>query len=106
MNLKLSVALLFFLSIVLVKAQADTTKIKSYADQVMVRVNLDTNIENYIFTEGPEDKPLETILQSIIKSGPHFPLITELSVPPFHSHQASFPGIMMTSLKGPVHILI
>jgi len=61
LNLKSSIALLFFLSIVLVKAQADTTKIKSYADQVMVRVNLDTNIENYIFTEGPEDNPLETI---------------------------------------------
>ncbi|PIF43864.1 uncharacterized protein DUF4421 [Chryseobacterium sp. 52] len=44
------------------KAQIDTAKIKSYADQVMVRVNIDTNIERYVFTEGPEDKPLETIL--------------------------------------------
>ncbi|UHO38368.1 DUF4421 family protein [Chryseobacterium capnotolerans] len=37
-----------------VNAQRDTTDIKSYADQVMIRANLDTNIESYIFTEGEE----------------------------------------------------
>lgn len=34
------------------KAQSDTTNTKSYADQVMIRVNLDTNIENYVFSAG------------------------------------------------------
>ncbi|MBO9692481.1 DUF4421 family protein [Chryseobacterium sp.] len=34
------------------KAQSDTTNTKSYADQVMIRVNLDTNIENYVFSSG------------------------------------------------------
>ncbi|MBB6371244.1 DUF4421 family protein [Chryseobacterium shigense] len=61
--MRLKSAIVFLCSLVasLLKAQTDTAKIKSYADQVMVRVNLDTNIENYIFTEGPEDKPIETI---------------------------------------------
>lgn len=53
---------IFSMVTILARAQTDTTKIKSYADQVMVRVNFDTNIENYVYTEGPEDKPLETIL--------------------------------------------
>lgn len=53
---------IFSMVTILAKAQIDTTKIKSYADQVMVRVNFDTNIENYVYTEGPEDKPSETIL--------------------------------------------
>ncbi|PWN68692.1 DUF4421 domain-containing protein [Chryseobacterium phosphatilyticum] len=34
------------------KAQSDTANIKSYADQVMIRANLDTNIESYVFSEG------------------------------------------------------
>lgn len=45
---------LFLLLATQVNAQRDTTDIKSYADQVMVRANLDTNIESYIFTEGEE----------------------------------------------------
>lgn len=44
------------------KAQTDSTKIKSYADQVMIRVNLDTNIENYTFSEGGEENLNQTIL--------------------------------------------
>ncbi len=44
--------LLFFLLITQINAQTDTTDIKSYADQVMIRANLDTNIESYIFKEG------------------------------------------------------
>lgn len=44
------------------KAQRDSTKIKSYADQVMIRVNFDTNIENYTFSEGGEDNLKQTIL--------------------------------------------
>lgn len=62
MSPKSAALFLFFLVTAMVNAQTDTAKIKSYADQVMVRVNLDTNIEKYVFTEGPEDKPLETIL--------------------------------------------
>lgn len=62
MRPKSIIVFLCSLAVVLVKAQTDTAKIKSYADQVMVRVNLDTNIEKYVLTEGPEDKPLETIL--------------------------------------------
>lgn len=44
------------------KAQTDSTKIKSYADQVMIRVNFDTNIENYTFSEGGEENLNQTIL--------------------------------------------
>ncbi|KFF22543.1 DUF4421 family protein [Chryseobacterium sp. JM1] len=62
MSPKSAAVLLFFLVTVMAKAQIDTAKIKSYADQVMVRINLDTNIEKYVYTEGPEDKALETIL--------------------------------------------
>lgn len=62
MNSKaVSVFLLSLLSFYL-KAQTDSTKIKSYADQVMIRVNLDTNIENYTFSEGDEDNLKQTIL--------------------------------------------
>ncbi|SFN89418.1 protein of unknown function [Chryseobacterium oleae] len=59
MSPKSAAALLFVLVMVMAKAQTDTTKIKSYADQVMVRINLDTNIEKYVYTEGPEDKGIE-----------------------------------------------
>ncbi|UKB79729.1 DUF4421 family protein [Chryseobacterium sp. MEBOG07] len=44
------------------KAQSDTTNTKSYADQVMIRVNLDTNIESYIFSEGEGKNANKTIL--------------------------------------------
>ncbi|WP_454047828.1 DUF4421 family protein [Chryseobacterium sp. Marseille-Q8038] len=49
---KTGLFLLFSLSAFQVKAQADTANTKSYADQVMIRVNLDTNIENYVFSAG------------------------------------------------------
>jgi len=61
---KSAAVFLLFLVTLLAKAQVDSIRIKSYADQVMVRVNLDTNIDQFIFTEGPEDKPLETILMT------------------------------------------
>lgn len=64
MNPKSAAAFLFSMVSFLAKAQLDTTKIKSYADQVMVRINLDTNIDQFIFTEGPEDKPIETIFMT------------------------------------------
>lgn len=54
-------ALLFFLFAILVNAQKDTTNIKSYADQVMIRANLDTNIESFIFSEGEEGKEKQQI---------------------------------------------
>ncbi|AZA78557.1 DUF4421 domain-containing protein [Chryseobacterium sp. G0186] len=44
-----------------VNAQKDTTDIKSYADQVMIRANLDTNIESYVFSEGEEGNQTEQI---------------------------------------------
>lgn len=62
MNLKTVTALLFSFAVTWASAQTDTTTIKSYADQVMVRVNFDTNIEKYIFTEGPEENAKETSL--------------------------------------------
>ncbi|MDR6548727.1 hypothetical protein J2810_004817 [Chryseobacterium rhizosphaerae] len=34
------------------RAQGDTANIRSYTDQVMVRSNIDTNIESYIFSQG------------------------------------------------------
>ncbi|KAA2221572.1 DUF4421 family protein [Chryseobacterium sediminis] len=50
--LKTGLLLLFSLFAVKGKAQSDTANTKSYADQVMIRVNLDTNIENYVFSSG------------------------------------------------------
>ncbi|TZF92778.1 DUF4421 domain-containing protein [Chryseobacterium panacisoli] len=50
--LKAGSLVLFSLFTFLVKAQSDTVNTKSYADQVMIRVNLDTNIENYVFSSG------------------------------------------------------
>ncbi|AZA91623.1 Uncharacterised protein [Chryseobacterium nakagawai] len=53
MNLRKEVFVVLFLVLAIqANAQRDTTNIKSYADQVMIRANLDTNIESYIFTEG------------------------------------------------------
>jgi hypothetical protein len=44
-----------------VNAQQDTADIKSYANQVMIRANLDTNLESYIFSEGEEGKEKQQI---------------------------------------------
>lgn len=50
--LKTGLPVLFSLFTLQVKGQSDTVNIKSYADQVMIRANLDTNIESYIFSAG------------------------------------------------------
>ncbi|CAA7392677.1 DUF4421 family protein [Chryseobacterium fistulae] len=47
---ELFVCLLFFFAL-WAKGQVDTTHIKSYSDQVMIRFNLDTNIEKYIVSD-------------------------------------------------------
>lgn len=60
--LKAGLLALFSLLATQVKAQSDTANTKSYADQVMIRVNLDTNIESYVFSEGEGKKSNETIL--------------------------------------------
>lgn len=52
---------LFLCFAVQVNAQQDTTDIKSYADQVMIRANLDTNLESYVFSEGEEGKEKQQI---------------------------------------------
>jgi len=53
LNLSQAGLIVFFLLwIAKVQAQIDTALVKSYADQVMIRANLDTNIESYIFSEG------------------------------------------------------
>ncbi|WP_123944280.1 DUF4421 family protein [Chryseobacterium sp. G0186] len=62
MNLPRLVFIVFvFLLGIPVNAQKDTTDIKSYADQVMIRANLDTNIESYVFSEGEEGNQTEQI---------------------------------------------
>lgn len=53
---------LFSLFAFQVKAQSDTANTRSYADQVMIRVNLDTNIESYIFSAGKGKDAFETTL--------------------------------------------
>lgn len=55
---------MLFLFAILSKAQTDTdtANIKSYADQVMIRANLDTNIESYVFSAGKGKDEFETIL--------------------------------------------
>ncbi|WP_374463551.1 DUF4421 family protein [Chryseobacterium sp.] len=50
--LKTGLLVLFSLFTLQVKGQSDTVNIKSYADQVMIRANLDTNIESYVFSAG------------------------------------------------------
>ncbi|GEJ45063.1 DUF4421 family protein [Chryseobacterium sp. ON_d1] len=50
--LKTGLLVSFSLFAFLLKAQSDTAGIRSYADQVMIRVNLDTNLENYVFSAG------------------------------------------------------
>lgn len=52
---------LFVCFTTLVNAQQDTADIKSYANQVMIRANLDTNLESYIFSEGEEGKEKQQI---------------------------------------------
>ncbi len=54
--------LLFFLFALQMEAQKDTALVKSYADQVMIRANLDTNIESYIFSEGEYKNANKTVL--------------------------------------------
>lgn len=48
--------LLLFLCIFYAKCQTDTTLVKSYRDQVMIRLNLDTNLEKYIISWGENNK--------------------------------------------------
>ncbi|MEJ5050829.1 DUF4421 family protein [Chryseobacterium culicis] len=43
---------MLFSCIFYAKCQTDTTLVKSYSDQVMIRLNLDTNIEKYILSQG------------------------------------------------------
>lgn len=52
---------MFVLLAIRVNAQRDTTNIKSYADQVMIRANLDTNLESFVFTEGEEGNQKQQI---------------------------------------------
>lgn len=62
MNLPRAAFILFVVLLgIPVNAQKDTADIKSYADQVMIRANLDTNIESYIFSEGEEGNQTEQI---------------------------------------------
>ncbi|RXM38504.1 hypothetical protein BOQ62_16475 [Chryseobacterium sp. CH21] len=60
--LKAGLPVLFSLFVFQVKAQSDTANTKSYADQVMIRVNLDTNIESYVFLEGEGKNANKTVL--------------------------------------------
>ncbi|WP_317126631.1 DUF4421 family protein [Chryseobacterium sp. AG363] len=48
--------LLLFSCIFYARCQTDTTLIKSYRDQVMIRLNLDTNLEKYILSQRGNDK--------------------------------------------------
>ncbi|WP_300691792.1 DUF4421 family protein [Chryseobacterium sp.] len=65
MSIPKAIFVLLFLSFAFrTKAQSDTANIKSYAEQVMIRVNLDTNIESYTFSEG-EYKDAEKTVFSI-----------------------------------------
>lgn len=62
MNLTKAVFILFFLLFAIqVRSQSDTTNVKSYTDQVMIRANIDTNIENYIFSLGEGKNETEMI---------------------------------------------
>ncbi|MBP2617244.1 DUF4421 family protein [Chryseobacterium jejuense] len=62
MNLiRVGVVVLFSLLAIRVSAQTDTTNIKSYKDQVMIRANLDTNLESFVFTEGEEGNQKQQI---------------------------------------------
>ncbi|MCJ7933938.1 MAG: DUF4421 domain-containing protein [Chryseobacterium sp.] len=63
MGLKNAVSvLLFLLCGIQGKGQMDTATIRSYRDQIMVRINLDTNIESFIVSEGDHKNADKTIL--------------------------------------------
>ncbi|WP_139785324.1 DUF4421 family protein [Chryseobacterium phocaeense] len=100
MRPKSAIVFLCSLTAVLVKAQTDSAKIKSYADQVMVRVNLDTNIENYIYTEGPEDKPLETIFTINNKTRASFSIDYRIISATLSFTPSFLPGNNDDALKG------
>lgn len=46
-------------------AQTDSTKIKSYVDQIMIRVNLDTNLESFTFSETDQEDVIKEMVLSI-----------------------------------------
>lgn len=59
---KLAFVLFFFSFAVIAKAQNDTANIKSYRDQIMIRLNLDTNIEGFVISNGNEPNIQKTVL--------------------------------------------
>ena len=65
--MKTKAAYVFLLGLLYIPADAqiDSTKIKSYVDQVMIRVNLDTNMENFIFSETDQENVIKEMEFSI-----------------------------------------
>ncbi|KMQ66651.1 hypothetical protein ACM46_03805 [Chryseobacterium angstadtii] len=100
MSPKSAVALLVSFIAFGVKAQVDSSKIKSYSDQVMVRVNFDTNIEKYVFTEGPEDSAEETILSINNKTRASFSIDYRIISATVSFTPSFLPGNNDNELKG------
>ncbi|OCA78969.1 hypothetical protein BBH99_07010 [Chryseobacterium contaminans] len=59
--IRVGIVVLFALLAIKVNAQQDTANIKSYENQVMIRANLDTNIESYIVKEGEGENEKQQI---------------------------------------------
>lgn len=55
----------------------DSAKIISYEEQMMVRINMDTNVEDFIANYKSEGENLQTRLSLTIKSELLFLLITK-----------------------------
>jgi hypothetical protein len=62
LNLKAVYIFLCFLWAAEAIAQADSVQFKSYTDKIMIRANLDTNIESYIVSDGRHKNAQQTIL--------------------------------------------
>lgn len=82
------------------KAQTDSTQIKSYADQVMVRVNFDTNIENYTFSEGNEENANQTIFSINNKTKASFSIDYKILSATLSFAPQFFPGNSDDERKG------
>ncbi|GAB0154779.1 hypothetical protein CHRYSEOSP005_00390 [Chryseobacterium sp. Alg-005] len=48
-----------------VQGQADSTNIKSYVNQIMIRANLDTNLENFTFSEVNGEDVIKEMVVSV-----------------------------------------
>ncbi|CAH0131771.1 hypothetical protein [Chryseobacterium sp. Bi04] len=98
--MKLSKAIFVFLFLFFAfygRAQSDTTNIKSYTDQVMIRANIDTNIESYIFSQGEGKNENQMTFSINNKTRTSFSVDYKIISAPCLFHPILFQAITMMS---------